>query len=55
MIQLDPILIEFVKENCITLTLIYAVLKVIFPNSRILRGIGEAFSSRFPAFGKKGE
>lgn len=50
---MDQLLIDFFKENFITLGTAFAILKVIFPNSRILRGIGDAVSERFPVFKKK--
>jgi hypothetical protein len=47
MIHVDVWLLDFVKENVIALTILYACLKSIFPDSKILKAIGDAFKAKF--------
>jgi hypothetical protein len=47
MISIDAILIEAVKENIITLGFIYAIFKNLFPDSKVLKAVGDAFKARF--------
>jgi len=46
-IQIDSFLLDFVKENIITLSILYAILRSMFPESRILKAIGISFNKRF--------
>lgn len=47
MIYADNYVIEFLKNNMVSLVFVYAVLKQIFPDSSILKAIGDAFKATF--------
>jgi hypothetical protein len=47
MISIDSYLLDFIKDNIITLSILYAILRSMFPESRLLKAIGEAFNKRF--------
>jgi len=47
MISIDSYLLDFIKDNIITLSILYAILRSMFPNSKVLSAIGEAFSRKF--------
>jgi hypothetical protein len=50
MIYADTYVIEFIKHNFVSLTFLYLILKSLWPDSAILKAIGDAFKS---TFGKK--
>jgi len=51
-IPTDADLMAFVKDRIVILALIYGVFCAMFPESKILRAIGEAFSKiRIPKIG----
>jgi len=50
MIYADTYVLEFIKNNIISLTFLYLILKSLFPSSLILKAIGDAFKAQF---GKK--
>lgn len=52
MIYADAYVVEFIKENFVSLTFLYLIFRQLFPNSMILKSIGDAFKS---TFGKKGQ
>lgn len=47
MIYADAWIIEFLKHNMVSLVFLYAILKQVFPDSSILKAIGDAFKSTF--------
>jgi hypothetical protein len=47
MIHTDQWILDFLKENMITISFLYAVVKMLFPDSKILKAIGDAFKARF--------
>ena len=47
MISADAYALEFIKNNIVSLTFLYAILKQIFPNNMILKSIGDAFRAKF--------
>jgi len=51
MIYADAWVIDFIKNNFVSLTFLYLIFKSIFPDSLILKAIGDAFKG---TFGKKG-
>jgi hypothetical protein len=53
MIYTNQWLIEVIKENWMMLILLYGIVRAMFPNSKMLTAIGEAFSNLFPVFRKK--
>jgi hypothetical protein len=51
MIDSNTFLIDFVNNNWMGLVMLYSIVRSIFPNNKVLKAIGEAFSARFPVFG----
>jgi hypothetical protein len=47
MINADDFVLQFLKDNILTLGFLYAILKGLFPDSKILKAIGEAFTAKF--------
>ena len=52
MIYADNYVIEFIKNNFVSLTFLYLILKSLWPESMILKAIGDAFKN---TFGKKSQ
>jgi len=53
MIDGNALFTEFISKNWMPLLTLFAILKVLFPESRILNAIGELISSRLPILKKK--
>jgi len=51
MIYADNFVIEFLKNNFVSLFFLYLIFQSLFPESEILKAIGDAFKA---TFGKKG-
>ena len=47
MIYADQWIIDFIQHNVIALSILYAILRSMFPESRILKAIGISFNKRF--------
>jgi len=52
MVYADNYVIEFIKNNFVSLTFLYLILKSLWPESMILKAIGDAFKN---TFGKKSQ
>ena len=44
-IPVDSVLIAFIKDRILSLTIIYLVFRSMFPESKFLRAIGEIYSN----------
>lgn len=53
MIDGNAFINEVVGKNWMLLLLAYNIFVVVFPDSKILKAIGEGFSKMFPVFKKK--
>jgi hypothetical protein len=51
----NAVLNEIIGKWWMVMMLVYFILNTIFPDSKILKAIGEGFSKMFPVFRKKGE
>jgi hypothetical protein len=57
MIYADAWILEFLKNNMVSLVFLYAIFKQVFPDSMILKAIGDAFKGTFHSlinFDRKG-
>lgn len=53
MIDTNQWLLDFVSANWMGLIIVYGVFVAMFPNSKILKAIGESCGNLFPVFKKK--
>ena len=45
-------LTDFIGQNWMGMVILYSIVRSMFPNSKMLNGIGQTFSGMFPVFGK---
>jgi hypothetical protein len=54
MIDTNQLFVDFVGKNWMLMLIVYAVVREMLPDSKILKALGEAVSNLFPVLKNKG-